>query len=120
MSLPQGPIADIDYFTLLLEQTGQWPLATSLLDSGTGMTFWVMVVRELLVSGLCPRTGVESVSDDLGATGTTDGNARLYVPQFRDDWRRANSTAMNLLSPLGRADFDPNTHYLLRSLLDRW
>ena len=113
MALPQGPIADIDYHTTTgtdgavaigYISTGQWD-RTCFLGDGSNGTARVWAV---------PSTGVESVSDDLGTTGT-DGNARLYVPQYRNDWRAAQSPA---LSPLGRADFDPNTHFVLGRFLE--
>ena len=116
MALPQGPIADIDYHTTTgtdgaspigYISTGQWD-RTDFLGDGSAGTARIWAV---------PSTAVESVSFELGTTGT-DGSARLYVPQFRNDWRLANSTTMNPLSPLGRADFDPNTHYVVGRFLD--
>ena len=112
LTAPQGPISSIDYFT------------TTGLDGASAISYLPTSVwnRNLFLdsddSGVAriwatPLSAAESVSDDLGTIGT-DGGGRLYVPQYRTDLRAAQTPSQG---PLGRQDFDPNTHFLLGRFL---
>ena len=114
LTAPEGPITSLSYHTttgadganntISYLGVGEWDRSKFLGAGGAGTArIWSV-----------PLSAAESVSDTLGIV-TDSGDARLYVPEFRDDWRRAQTPP---LPELGRSDFDPSTHYLLGRFLD--
>ena len=114
LTVPEGPITSLSYHTttgmdganntISYLGVGEWDRSKSLSVASAGTArIWSV-----------PLSAAESVSDNLGIV-TENGDARLYVPEFRDDYRRAQSPQ---LPELTRSDFDPSTHFILGRFLD--
>ena len=112
LTVPQGPLSSINYHTttgtdgavaISYLPVAEWNRSLFLNSANAGVArIWST-----------PLSAAASVSSDIATLGT-DGSGRLYIPQYRTDYRAAQVPA---LPALGRQDFDPNTHFILGRFL---